>query len=319
MIEQKRCLICQNELSDEGLGTLRNLVGQIQVSSETSNILMSIKNELGRIIMLRSKYPEKREGFITRIRQNEKNIEDVEEELQGIENSLSRFSDKPQIKQWYEERKKHEQLKELNLQKLGAKYSHLEIAEKEKEKQDKALANEISKDAECKRISQLIQFAQKSRSIIRNIEEEMMHEVRRKMQERTTHYFNTLVWKKNTYKNIKLNEQYQLDLFHVDGYSCLGTCSAAERALLALSFTLGLHEVSGFDSLLFIDTPVARVSDKNRKNFAEVIRDVSKNKQIILTFTPDEYSPEISRIFDASAVSKVELGLVNEEIVAELK
>jgi len=123
-----------------------------------------------------------------------------------------------------------------------------------------------------------------------------------------------LIWKKNTYDRIVLNKEFQLDLIHKDGYSCVGTCSAAERCLLALSFTLALHEVSGFNSLLFIDTPVARVSDINRVNFANVLCEVSKNKQIIMTFSPDEYSPEIKKIFDPAARTNVELNMVNEKV-----
>jgi len=82
---------------------------------------------------------------------------------------------------------------------------------------------------------------------------------------------------------------------------------------LALSFTLALHKVSGFDSLLFIDTPVARVSDQNRVNFAEVLCEVSKDKQIIMTFTPDEYSSEIKNIFEPAATSSATLNTVNED------
>lgn len=106
----------------------------------------------------------------------------------------------------------------------------------------------------------------------------------------------------------------ELDLIHKGGYSCVGTCSAAERCLLALSFTLALHEVSGFNSLLFIDTPVARVSDINRVNFANVLCEVSKGKEIIMTFSPDEYSPEIKKIFDPAAKTNVELQMIDEKV-----
>ena len=89
--------------------------------------------------------------------------------------------------------------------------------------------------------------------------------------------------------------------------------------MLALSFTLALHEVSGFNSLLFIDTPVARVSDVNRINFANVLCEVSMNKQIIMTFTPDEYSPEIKKIFNPAAKTKVDLQMINEKEVVVVK
>ena len=88
-----------------------------------------------------------------------------------------------------------------------------------------------------------------------------------------------------------------------DNLSCLDSCSAAERELLALAFTLAVHEVSGFNSFLLIDTPVGRVSDMNRNNFAQVLLDVSKTKQIILAVTPSEYSDELKKIFNFYNIS----------------
>ena len=88
---------------------------------------------------------------------------------------------------------------------------------------------------------------------------------------------------------------------------CLGSCSAAERALLALSFTLALHKISGFETPLVIDTPISRVSDKNRENFANVLKQVSLKKQIIFLFTPSEYSDEISLIFENITATKINL------------
>lgn len=73
-------------------------------------------------------------------------------------------------------------------------------------------------------------------------------------------------------ERIELSDGYRLSLYDCAGYSCAGTCSAAERALLALSFTLAMHEVSGFESPLFIDTPIARASGENRANFARYAR-----------------------------------------------
>lgn len=61
----------------------------------------------------------------------------------------------------------------------------------------------------------------------------------------------------------------------------------------------------GFDSPLVVDTPVSRVSDVNRTRFANVLKNVSKNKQLILLFTPSEYSSEIASIFNTIYSSKI--------------
>ena len=83
----------------------------------------------------------------------------------------------------------------------------------------------------------------------------------------------------------------------------MDSCSAAEKELLALAFTIALHTVSEYDNLLFIDTPVGRISDDNRENFAKVLLSISDRKQIILAFTPSEYSEEIKSVLNSAVVS----------------
>jgi len=73
-----------------------------------------------------------------------------------------------------------------------------------------------------------------------------------------------------------------------------------------------LHKLSGFEAPLLLDTPVARVS-KARENLGKVFLDVSSNKQIILLFTPAEYSEDISKILDTKASSRYNLRLSSDE------
>lgn len=195
----------------------------------------------------------------------------------------------------------------------------LKEANEDLEKANAKLEKALEKQKECKRLNSLIDFAVKSKDIVFTIEQEMMNEVRAKMEARTMEYFLDLIWKKGIYDHIVLDEKYQLDLIHRDGYPCVGSCSAAERSLLALAFTLALHEVSGFNSLLFIDTPVARVSGENRHNFANVLKEVSKGKQLILAFTPDEYSESIQEIFKpiASTTAHLKMKETNDITVFE--
>ena len=109
-----------------------------------------------------------------------------------------------------------------------------------------------------------IAFTKKALSIVREIEQEMMTEVKDKMTIETMDIFGRLDWKTETFDHIELDDSYNLELFDSFGYPMVGACSAAERALLALSFTLALQKVSGYDSMLFIDTPVGRVDLENR-------------------------------------------------------
>jgi DNA sulfur modification protein DndD len=86
-----------------------------------------------------------------------------------------------------------------------------------------------------------------------------------------------------------------------------------------LSFTLALHEVSGFDSPILIDTPVARISEKHRESFGRIFEEVSREKQTILLFTGPEYSEEIRRLLDTKASGRYVMETSSDEMVTRLE
>lgn len=313
-LEEHTCTICHQPLSKHEENFIKSIIDSFQVSSTTSHVLMEIRSELVRMVNFAETYPLRKKDLIEKHQRIKKLLDEVEIKLGDVDKRRNRVSNKDEIIRKHNEREEHNELRKLNTEKLGVAKEQFKQTQDKKAQLDKELKKALEKDAECSRIRQLIEFASKGLSIIGSIEQDMMDEVRKMMEERTTYYFMKLIWKQNTYDKIVLDEEFQLDLIHKEGYSCVGTCSAAERCLLALSFTLALHEVSGFNSLLFIDTPVARVSDINRVNFANVLCEVSKGKEIIMTFSPDEYSPEIRRIFDPIAKTNVELEMVNEKV-----
>lgn len=313
-LKDHTCTVCDQSLSKHGEEFIQHLIDCFQVSNATSHLLKGIRNELERIVDAVERYPIEKKTLQERHHRIRKQLDEVEAELSEADRRINRISDKEEVKRKHNEREDHKELLDINKGKLAVANDSLSKAQDRKAVLEKDLEKALAKDKECARIKQLIEFAAKGRTVIGSVEKDMMDEVRKKMEERTTEYFTKLIWKKDTYDKIVLNENFQLDLIHKAGYSCVATCSAAERCLLALSFTLALHEVSGFNSLLFIDTPVARVSDINRVNFANILCEVSKNKEIIMTFTPDEYSPEIKKIFDPAAKTNVSLDLIDEKV-----
>lgn len=310
-----RCFVCDQEISKHSKMYIKNLLDRIQVSSETSNILMMIRSELERVIKDAVNYSGKKTQLLSEFNKKESILKKCEKELQQIDDDIQKYSDRAAIILLHNERKEHHVILEDNKEKKTIAIMQLKKFNDVKKECEDNLSKELQKEIECAYINKQIKFTQMAVGIITDIEIEMMTEVRLKMQDRTMDYFKELIWKKGIYDHIKLDDKYQLDLIHRDSYSCVGSCSAAERSLLALSFTLALHEVSGFNSILFIDTPVSRVTGQNRTNFAEVLKEVSKTKQLIMAFTPDEYSENIRTIFSPIASTSVKLEMnANSEI-----
>ena len=140
------------------------------------------------------------------------------------------------------------------------------------------------------------EFCQNCSKILKDCKDEILEECRLQIQAETFEIFNRLIWKKEAFSKVEILENYAFKLLDTYGTQSLGSCSAAETALLALSFTLALQDVSKHDSLLFIDTPIGRVGVENRNNFMKTLLTISKNKQVILTFTPTEYDDNVKSI-----------------------
>ena len=149
-----------------------------------------------------------------------------------------------------------------------------------------------------------------------NIKENIMSGMRSEIESTTWSIFDSMIWKKNTFGSIEINDAYEITVYSKDGTRMTGSLSATEQMALAYAYTLAIHKASGKNCPLVIDSPLGRVSDDNRENMAKVLKDISKDKQIIMLFTPDEYSSSVKRIYkDAASVR--ELNLSDDETVVE--
>lgn len=313
MLLKHRCLICDSELDDDKEKHIEGILKELQVSSELSNLLSKIKGPLENNISEIKKYNKEKNEIFKKKRALEDKQKELRNKANEIDKFLKNFTDREEIKQKHIERQSHNDLIDDNLMKKGSYRESLKANEKELQNIQKDIDTTIEKTKQLDYIKDKIKFAKKAEEIIKSIELEMIDEVKEKMRVKTMEYFNHLIWKKNTYGNIELDDNYKLELYHVDGYPSVGSCSAAERALLALSFTLALQEVSGYNSMLFIDTPVGRVDSENREKFAKTLSEISCKKQIIMTFTTSEYSKEIEEVFEPVKSSKYILETKDEK------
>lgn len=319
MLRDHVCKVCGRPLSEHDQKYLEDVLKEYQVSSETSHVLISMRSELRRLEERVRKYPQSRDRVTRSLKRAEASLDDVMSRLNEVERIITTNPDSERIKLWYSQRAELEIAYGDYREKIGERKKQLQLRQKTINRLDKELKDAMRKQSKQRDLTEAIDFGMRAVEILSDVEKDVIDEVRRLMSQKTETLFKGLVWKGSKCDHIDLSESYQLSLYDKTGYSCAATCSAAERALLALSFTLAMHEVSGFESPLFIDTPIARASGENRANFADTLAEVSKNKQLILTFTPDEYSESIASVFDPIAASNMHLILDDAEQVVTLR
>lgn len=316
-IQAHKCVVCGGNLALETEHHFQELIQKYD-SNISLQRLVEIKNDVRRGLDV-SEYEPAKKALFDRLNKTNEKIRKLQEENEVLFMRISNVSGIEEIEAATHQREDNEKLRDSNREKIGKYKEQLESMRKNLQEKNKEYSDALAANIACKEIREKYEFVQRAKDLLVKIKNGIVTDITTQIESKTMELFDALIWKKGTYGRVELDANFRLKLYHkITMTSCLNSCSAAEKELLALAFTLAVHEVSGYDNLLFIDTPVGRVSDENRENFAQVLLDISKKKQIILAFTPSEYSEEIKSVLNDSTASTVSK-LVTDEITTEMR
>lgn len=294
-IEQhKHCMICDQDLSDHSYIFIQKLRKELEMSSDTSALLNKSVVILRQYLEKLSHYQTQRETLIDEEKSLRKQYNDYLEEEKQLNTYLMNIPNTEAITKAIEDKKEYRKKRDEIVEKKGAEEAHKKELDNQYYLQAKKLKSLIEKNKQLEKINSQAEYCKKCRNILKEIRIELLEESRQEMEKETFDTFSRLLWKKDAFSKVEILEDYTFRLLDKYGSQTLGSCSAAERALLALSFTLALQKVSMHDSLLFIDTPIGRVDQDNRLNFVNTLCEIAKGKQVILTFTPVEYDEKVA-------------------------
>ena len=284
------------------------MLTQFSVSSRTSNYLKEIKGTLEAAMEDVTKFKLN----LDEINQIEMDIasrkQEVEKRLSEIASSLSGFENiSGQVNVSEIEAKRSDVIYRINTanQAIGAAKETIKNCDAElasiEEKRNVAL-KKMDEHEDLRNQVSVIDMLYNS---FKAIKSSIMNDMKKEIENITWSYFDRMIWKEKTFGRLEISDSYDIAVYNKDGTEMTGSLSATEQMALAYAFTLAIHEASGKNCPLVIDSPLGRVSDKNRENMAEALKEVSRTKQIIMLFTPDEYSEEVRSIYDGVASEKV--------------
>ena len=292
--EHKHCLVCDQDLSDHSYSFIQELRKELEVSSDTSALLNKTVVVLRQYLEKLSQYKAKSETLINEEKALRKQHNDYLEEEKQLNTYLMNIPNTEAITKAIEDKKEYRKKRDDIVAKKGVEEEHKKKLDNDLYNQSKVLKSLIEKNKQLEKINQQAEYCKKCRNVLKETRLDLLEESRREMEQETFDAFSRLLWKKDTFSKVEILEDYTFRLLDKYGSQTLGSCSAAERALLALSFTLALQKVSMHDSLLFIDTPIGRVDPDNGQNFVNTLCKIAKEKQVILTFTPAEYDDKVA-------------------------
>lgn len=311
-LREEKCPVCQRIIDPVTRSNVENIMKQVEHSSLLANRLLALEQRLytlKRGVETDVKLLQDLTKDIERLNENLKNLKN---EIGDIKNRLS-SCDVESIRRLSEELEEMKKIRDSRIEELGKLKAYRDSLEKKLREEEKKYDDLARKRQESEQKQRMYEICCKAKKVLVRTKERVLEEIQKEIEQVTREVFFRLLWKKESFKDVKVKQDYTIEVLDRDGRNCLGSLSAAERELLALSFTLALHSLSGFQGPLVIDTPLARVSDEHRENFAEALLEVSKSKQIVLLLTPAEFSEEVSRVLQPYAATIRWLRMSNDE------
>jgi len=312
IIKHGFCNVCGRELDDKAKKRVEELLEKIQIPSDIAQQLLYMENPLIQLADRIKNFKKDMERITKEIQEYDEELTDIEEKIAKIERELSGY-DIDKIREWHQERNKFEKINDYNQQKLGILTAQKQKIEEEIESLRELLNNELKKEERVKELKKQIDFCTQALNVLKKTKEKIMDDVRKEIENTTKELFFKMIWKKETFRDVTIDESYNLNLIHAMGYECLGSVSGGEREVLTLAFTMALHNISGFNSPIIIDRPLAMVSGPPRKKIISVLSQISEYKQVILFFTPDDYSTDISEILDVHSSTRAKFTMSSDE------
>lgn len=297
------CPLCNSKTTDVTVRWIEGLLESIKVSNETSNYLNKIKGSLEQAEEKARQYPYKRKELTNREESIERRIKENNDRLKEISADLSHYDEAGINKHVAELERRRIEIRQT-IRKEGetvgiCKNNCERYGEQKKQKEQERGKIEIQNKTKNKAQIQLNAYMDLCQNM-KSVRDAIVARTKSDIETATWIMFDDMIWKKNTFGFIKLTNSYDLSVFNTQSQVMTGSLSATELMALAYSFTLAIHDASGKNCPLVIDSPLGRVSDENRENMAKSLMKVSleQEKQIIMLFTPDEYSENVRNLYD---------------------
>ena len=317
--KEQPCPLCHSHLTEEAILHLEEILKENKISSATSNFLSCMISPLEVYLARAREYMTQRDAWRNRVIATQKRKAENKAQLEENNRKLDAYggdAGTANVALWNKERDQAKgEINNYNKEIAGHK-AMIAVKSAEIAKLDKELSVYEKQSAIQEKQREELNVLKKIGDGFTRVRDAIVNETKKEMQEQTWKTFRSMIWKENTFGSISIDDQYNVEVYNMQGHIMTNSTGATEAMALAYAFTLSVHQVSGKNCPLVIDSPLGRVSDENRVRMAKALLNIAKEKQIIMLFTPDEYSPAVAEMYDKKATVR-HLNLSKDESVVE--
>jgi len=212
-------------------------------------------------------------------------IRDLEAELDDVQRQL-RGSPLEQVRNLEEQRQGFlRDIDRYNLE-IGALAERIENLTREIEELDRDIKRARKDQRRELLLGRKLELAQQAADGIGKVYEIFADDMRSSIEAKTKEIFKQLVWKESHFQDIRLDENFNLEVIDRYGMPARPELSAGERQVLSLSFIAAMSRISDEEAPLVMDTPFGRLSSHHRNSITQCLPELAD--QLVLFVTDEE-------------------------------
>ncbi len=291
LIDRGKC-ICGTEVVGKAKKVLEEYSKKLGLS-ELGEISVVGKTKFKDIISDIEDFPEIMDRYYKDLDSYETELSKKRMRLSRIDEKIKAGEDKEKIINFERRRddlirqnEKIDQRIKMNNSELKEANSMLDTKKKEYEK-------ELGSSEKNKKLKDKLMLVQSTLRTLAETEKIIKDKIREQIQKNTENNFFKLIRKKGAFKEILINENYEVIVKHDSGYNVIDHLSAGEYMILGLSFMSALMSISGFKAPVIIDTPLGKIDDEHRDKITKELPIFLEGTQLILFVTPTEYDLKV--------------------------
>lgn len=186
--------------------------------------------------------------------------DDVQRQMRG--------ADEQEVRQLSRQREEYTADLESNRVEQGRTELELEQVRTRSKELERQIEQAKKSDKRARLLSRKVELAQKAADKITEVYSTFAANKRVEIEEETRRIFHSLAWKGEHFQDVRLTDEYQLEVIDRYGLPARPELSAGERQVLSLSFITAMAMVAQREAPLIMDTPFGRLSSAHREAIA---------------------------------------------------
>ena len=278
--------ICGRPIEEESDEHRRLMeVLQRSVPSALENVVLQTAGDLRAIQPSVEGVPQQLQEFMKRKAGLDDEMEELSAKLDEISRHL-RGGEHEEVSALEGKRVEHSERVQALAGEMGRYEERIENLRSQLEQARSEIDKAQVSEKRAKGIQQRFSLARKAADAIEQMFDVFARDMRTSIQMEAKNIFQRLIWKESQFEDIRLSEDYRLEVIDRWGLPARPELSAGERQVLSLAFIAGMSIVTGEEAPLVMDTPFGRLSSAHREAITEQVPDIAD--QLVMFVTDEE-------------------------------